>query len=126
MIGPKQVIPFARKLYKLSLVDGRLSAEHVAGVLAYMDKNPGGRPLAVLKAYKRLVVREIARGEALVEHAGPVSASILAGIGAAMTARYERPVAPRAQPAPELLAGLRVRVGDDVYETSVSAQLATL
>ena len=31
-----------------------------------------------------------------------------------------------AKPNPALLAGLRVHVGDDVYESSVSGQLAAL
>ena len=38
----------------------------------------------------------------------------------------QRPVSAVAKPNPSLLAGLRVRVGDDVFENSVAGQLATL
>ena len=43
-----------------------------------------------------------------------------------MTKKYQRPVTATAKPNPKLLAGLRVRVGDDIYESSVAGQLAAL
>jgi F-type H+-transporting ATPase subunit delta len=43
-----------------------------------------------------------------------------------MTRKYARPVAATAKTNPRLLAGLRVRVGSDVYESTVAGQLATL
>jgi F-type H+-transporting ATPase subunit delta len=43
-----------------------------------------------------------------------------------MTSRYQRPVVASSKPNASLLAGLRIRVGDDVYESSVSGQLAAL
>ncbi len=124
--GKKQIQQLARQFFKMSVVDGALSADRVAGVLQYVEKHRPANSLAVLKAYQRLVAAEFARGQAVVEHAGSVSASVLANIAAAMTKKYQRPVVSVAQPNPALLAGLRVRVGDDVYESSVAGQLATL
>ncbi len=124
--GKKQIQQLARQFFKLSIVDGTLSADRVAGVLEYVEKHRPANSLAVLKAYQRLIAAEFARGRAVVEHAGSVSQSVLASIAAAMTKKYQRPVASVAQPNPALLAGLRVRVGDDVYESSVAGQLATL
>ncbi len=126
MRGSKQIQQFARQLFQLSLDNGRLSADRVAGVLQYVEKNPPAKPVAVLKAYQRLIAAEFAKGQAVVEHAGPVAANLLASIEGAMSQRYQRPVVAVAKPAPALLAGLRVRVGDDVYESSVANQLATL
>jgi F-type H+-transporting ATPase subunit delta len=122
----KQVQQLARQLFKLSLVDGALSADRVSGVLQYVEKHRPANTLAVLKVYQRLVAAEVARGQALVEHAGPVNESVLSSIAAAMTQKYRRKVASIARPNPALLAGLRVRVGDDVYESSVAGQLASL
>ncbi len=116
----------ARQLFKLSLADGVVSAEQVAGVLAYVEKHRPANPVMVLRAYERLVAAEVAKNRAVVSHAGPVDQSMLAAIGAAMTKKYGRAVAATSQPDPALIAGLRVRVGDDVYESSVSAQLAAL
>ena len=122
----KQIQTLARQFFKLSFDAGALSAERVGGVLAYIDRHRPAHTTAVLKAYRRLVATEVARGQAVVEHAGTVSDSALATIAAAMTKKYSRPVASVAQRNDALLAGLRVRVGDDVYESSVAGQLATL
>jgi F-type H+-transporting ATPase subunit delta len=124
--GKKQVQQLARQFFKLSVVDGVVSAERVAGVLEYIEKHRPASSLAVLKAYQRLVAAEFARSQALVEHSGAVSEATLASIAAAMTNKYRRKVTAVAKRNDALLAGLRVRVGDDTYESSVSGQLAAL
>jgi F-type H+-transporting ATPase subunit delta len=122
----KKAQQFARQLFKMSLADGAVSAERVAGVLAYVGKHRPANPVMVLKAYHRLVAADLARGQAVVEHAGSLNDAALAAIAAAMTGRYGRKVAAVARQNDALLAGLRIRVGDDTYESSVAGQLATL
>jgi F-type H+-transporting ATPase subunit delta len=124
--GKKQIQQLARQFFRLSIVDGALSSDRVAGVLQYIEKHRPAHSLAVLKAYQRLIAAEVARSQAVVEHAGSVNDSVLAGIAAAMTKKYTRPISSVARRNDALLAGLRVRVGDDVYESSVASQLATL
>jgi len=124
--GKKQIQLLARQFFKLSLVNGVLSSDQVGGVLAYVEKHRPANSLAVLKAYQRLITAEFARGQAVVEHAGAVSDTVLASIAAAMTKKYGRPITATPKKNDTLLAGLRVRVGDDTYESSVAGQLATL
>jgi F-type H+-transporting ATPase subunit delta len=124
--GKKYVQQFARNLYALSLESGALSGERVAGVLAYVEKHRPQHAVAILKAYQRLVAAEVARRQAIVEHAGPISDGALQAIGQAMTARYQRQVTPLARRNDSLLAGLRVRVADDLYEQSIAGQLSRL
>jgi F-type H+-transporting ATPase subunit delta len=124
--GKKQIQQLAKQLYKLSFVDGTFAPERVAGVLEYVEKHRPAHPLAVLRAYQRMVIAEIARGQALVEHAGPVTSAVLANIESAMTKKYGRKIVTVAKPNPGLHAGVRIRVGDDVYESSVAGQLAAL
>jgi F-type H+-transporting ATPase subunit delta len=117
---------FARQLFTLSVVDGAVSAERVAGVLDYVEKHTPANPVVLLKAYYRLIATELAKGEALVEHAGSIDDAMLAAIAAAMTRKYGRPVVATAKPNPSLIAGMRVHVGDDIYEASLAGQLAEL
>jgi len=126
MAANKKAQQLARQLFKLSLVDGRISADRVTGVLGYIEKLRPAHPLAVLKAYQRFVVTELAKSQAVVEHAGAVSDSILQAIAASMSKKYGRAITTSKLANPQLLAGLRVRVGDDVYESSVSGQLGAL
>jgi F-type H+-transporting ATPase subunit delta len=117
---------FARQLFHLSLVDGRVSDEHVTAVLAHLTEHPPRQPVAVLKTYRRLVLRQLARNQALVSHAGVLGATILSAIEEAFSRKYQRPIAATARPDAALLAGLRIRIGDDVYESSIASQLAAL
>ena len=124
--GIKQIQQLARQFFKLSIVDGKLSADRVAGVLEYVEKHRPAHTVAVLKAYQRLITAEVARGQAVVEHAGSVSDATLAAVATAMTKKYSRPVSAVARKNDALLAGLRIRVGDDTYESSLASQLAAL
>jgi F-type H+-transporting ATPase subunit delta len=126
MAADKQTKLLAKQLFKLSVVNGEVSAERVAGVLGWIEKHQPRHPLALLQAYHRAIANEIAKSRAVVEHAGEVNAATLGAIEAAMTKKYSRKVTAVAKPNAALLAGLRVRVGSDVYESSVAGQLATL
>jgi F-type H+-transporting ATPase subunit delta len=117
---------FARQLFAMSMVEGSVSTERVGGVLEYVEQHPPHNPVLVLKAYQRLISAEVAKGVALVEHAGAVSDATLSSIAAAMSKKYSRPVTATAKPNPALLAGLRVHVGDDIYESSIAGQLSAL
>src|SRR5438270_13697298 len=126
MTVQKQTKQLARQLFKMSFADGRLSAERVTGVLGYIEKTKPYDALGLLRTYQRLITTELSKGQAVVEHAGTISDGILQSIAADLSRRYGRPVTATGKPNPALLAGLRVRIGDDVYESSVSSQLAAL
>lgn len=122
----KKAQQLARQFFNLSVVGGIISAERVSGVLEYIEKHKPAQALHVLQAYHRLVSRELAKSAAVVEHAGSVDATILSSIAAILSKRYGRAITATAKPNAALIAGVRVRVGDDVFENSVSARLAAL
>jgi len=126
MAADKQTKLLAKQLFKLSLVNGSVSSEQVAGVLGWIEKHQPRHVTSLLKTYHRYISAEVAKSRAIVEHAGAVNDATLKSIEAAMTKRYGRTVTATAKAHPALLAGLRVRVGSDVYESSVAGQLATL
>src|SRR5580693_3729867 len=102
----KQARSLARQLFKLSVENGVVSAERVAGVLAYVDKHRVARPMAVLKAYQRLIATEVAKSEAQVEHAGALPEPALKAIAEQLSKKYARPVSATAKSNPALLAGI--------------------
>ena len=126
MRSDKKTKLLAKQLFRLSLANGQVSAEQVAGVLGYIEKIQPHHSLSLLKFYRRAVVNEVAKSRALVEHAGPITDAALKLIEGAMTRKYQRPITTVARDNSKLLAGLRVRVGSDVYESTVAGQLANL
>ena len=126
MASHRKAASLARQLFELTLEQGRVSAERVSAVLQWVEKHRPENTSEVLRVLKRLVEAEIARGQAVIEYAGEISPETIAQIAASMSRRYGRVIEPVAVPRPELIAGLRVRVGCDIYENSVVSQLAAL
>ncbi len=117
----------AKRLVALSIENGAVSAARVDAVLgALAKKYPAHELRPVLRAYLAAVRREIARGEARIEHAGPLSESDAAAIAAHFTKSIGRPVRAVATRKDSLLAGLRVRVGDDVTDLTAALRLTNL
>lgn len=94
-----------------------------------LEKLLGGRPLserrAFAKAFLRFLERNLRERRLVVEHAGPLDASMLeelaAGFGLERGALH---VETRSRP--ELIAGIRVIRGDNVYDSSVLGRLARI
>jgi F-type H+-transporting ATPase subunit delta len=126
MTNRKKIAAFARQLFKISLEDGRVSAEKVSGVLAWVDKHRPTGAVMLLRAYKRLIETEIARHCAVIEFAGDVSAEVFQQISADMSRHFDRQIESVPVARPDLIAGIHVRVGCDIFENSVVSQLAAL
>lgn len=126
MSATKQVRATAKLLLKLSLEDGQLSEAKVRDVLAWFEQKPPAHAAAVLREYHRLVLREYNRSRARIEYAGALSSGAIASLITELSRLYHRPVSATAVENPDLIAGLRIHIGDDVFERSIAGQLAQL
>lgn len=118
---------FARKLVELSLdVSGVPSEERVSAVLAALEENPPAQHRALLRQYARYLEVVVRRTEASVEYAGPEPTAAAEAIVASLSKAYGRKLSLRFKHNESLLGGLRVRVGDDVYDSSVATRLQQL
>ncbi len=117
---------FAKKLVQLSLEDGMVSAEKVTAVLATLAENPPRRFKPILKQYLRLAKQEIRKSEAVVEHSGELGEETLRDLKDRLSTRYNRTINVTARENPDLIAGVRVSIADDVYDISLAGQLDNL
>ena len=117
----------AKKLLALSLESGAVSAERVGAVLGALNKSRPSHTLRpLLRAYLANIRRELARSEARIEHAGPLSSAESDAIAAHFTKALGRKVSPVLSRNDALIGGFRVRVGDDVTDLTASLRLANL
>ena len=117
----------AKRLLAMSLEGGVVSADLVGAVLAALTKSRASHQLRpLLRAYLANVRRELARGEARIEHAGPLAAADADAIAAHFSKVLGRTVRPVARRNDALLGGFRVHVGDDVTDLTASLRLANL
>jgi len=126
MAAKKQVRHVARVLLAASLENGTVSPERISGVLAWFEKAQPAGGLAILREYHRLVLAEINKTHARIEHAGALGSGALESIASSLSRRYSRAITATATENPALIAGIRVSIGDDVFESSIAEQLESL
>lgn len=126
MTQAKQIKEFAKQLFRMSLENGELSPERVNGVLVALEKNPPRHHLATLKAYLKLVEREVSKSTAVISHAGQLTPDVISNIKSQMEGKYGRKLDTVERDDRELIAGLRVVVDCDVYDASIQSALSTL
>jgi F-type H+-transporting ATPase subunit delta len=122
----RKIFAHAKKLLALSLQDGVVSAERVEAVLSALRNQPPRNAKAILRAYAKLIKRAIAAQTAMVESAVPLDESALKSISQHFSQQYGRPIVAQSSENSALIAGLRVRIGDDLYDASITGRLARL
>jgi F-type H+-transporting ATPase subunit delta len=123
----KALKDFARKMVHLSLDEARRpSPERVGAVLQAITRKPPRQLKTLLKLYLYYIKREIRNSEAVVEYSGAVGENVLREIESIFSARYGRAISALGRETPDLIAGVRVSVGDDVYDASIDGHLKNL
>ena len=126
MPATKKARATAKLLLALSLENGQLSEARVGDVLTWFEQKPPTHAAAVLREYHRLVAREYARSRAKIEFAGALASGAIPAILSELSKLYRRPVSATSVENPALIAGLRISIGDDVFDRSIAAQLDSL
>ncbi|MFZ2643957.1 MAG: F0F1 ATP synthase subunit delta [Verrucomicrobiia bacterium] len=122
----KEARHIARSLYRDSLTDGRLDETKVRTIVNGLAAAKPRELIAILKTYERLVRLEIERNTARVESAVQLDSALQQQITAQLQQIYRRPIAAEFGVNPELIGGMRVRVGSDVWDGSVANRLQEL
>ena len=113
----------ARRLFGLCQTDGRLDEANLRTVIARLVESKPRDYAAILTALQRLLRLELERRQVMVESAveldGPSQERVVAGL----TKQYGPDLVVQYQVTPALLGGLRIRVGNDVFDGSVKGRL---
>ena len=126
MTREKQVKAYVKSLIKLCSQNGEFSEERAAAVLQVFEKNPPRNYGLVLKSLLKSVQRELAECTANVEYAGSLSTATVELIQSKLSTVYGRQISVQSCQNDALIAGIRVRVGCDVYESSIAGTLSEL
>jgi F-type H+-transporting ATPase subunit delta len=122
----KQAKRDAKTLFKGCKADGLLDENRVRqAVSAVIAQKPRGY-VGILHHLHRLVKLDLDRRMARVENAVATSDEMMTTISGNLAWRYGPGLNVSFSVNPELLGGLRVKVGSDVYDGSVKARLEAL
>jgi F-type H+-transporting ATPase subunit delta len=121
-----KIIQFAKKLVELSKEGEVVTEGKVGEVIAALNQVSHRHHLVILKMYLYYIRREIALQTAVVEASTNLNEESLKVIEEHFTKVYSRPINAVLKQNDLLIAGVRVRVGDDVYDASVAGHLQRL
>jgi F-type H+-transporting ATPase subunit delta len=122
----KQAKRDAKQLFRSCRTNGVLDEGRVRQVVeAVVVQKPRGY-VAILSHLYRLVKLDLERRAARVESAVALSAAQQSSIQQILTLRYGNGLNLAFADNPALIGGMRVRVGSDVFDSSIQARLAAL
>lgn len=116
----------ARRLYGLCQVNGQLEDNRLRDLISKLIATEPRDYRAILAAIQRLTRLEMARREVLVESATELTTTEGQRISAGLAKDYGDKLTIRFTTNPDLLGGLRIKVGDDVLDGSVKGRLDRL
>ena len=116
----------SRQLFRACLVEGKLDESRVRTVVNGVASSKPRGYIGMLDAFARLVANEVSRQRALVESASALTPATQSELQASLSKKYGRQLTLDFSVNPELLGGIRVKVGSDVWDGSVKARLEGL
>jgi F-type H+-transporting ATPase subunit delta len=122
----KQARRDAKTLFRSCQVEGLLDENRVRQAVSLVIAQKPRGYVGVLHHLQRLVKLDLDRRTARVENAVQTSDEMMTSITGNLAWRYGQGLNVSFWVNPELIGGLRVKVGSDVYDGSVKARLDAL
>jgi F-type H+-transporting ATPase subunit delta len=122
----KEIRQLSRKMLQASFTDGQLDSGRIASLIDSVIAEKRRNYINVLKNYKRLLRLEVEKRHATIETASEVDPTIRSEIVSNLKSKYGDDLAAEFHVDPQLLGGMRIRVGNDVWDGSVRNRLERL
>ncbi len=122
----KEIRQLSREMLRASFTDGQLDPGRIASLVDSLITRKPRRYIDVLKNYKRLLRLELENRRATIETASEVDVATISELAANLKKKYGSDLKTEFVVKPELLGGMRIRVGSDVWDGTVRNRLERL
>jgi F-type H+-transporting ATPase subunit delta len=122
----KEIRRLSREMVRASFTDGQLDRGKIASLVQSLIAKKPRNYIGILQNYKQLLRLEIEKRHARIESATELSAETNSRILQNLRRKYGRDLTTEFVVNRELLAGMRIRVGSDVWDGSVRHRLESL
>ncbi len=116
----------ARELFRLSLVNGHVNASRAEEISSALVAERPRSYLAILKEFARLVRLELSKRHAVIESPVALDPSSVKEITGNLQKKFGGDITTEFLINPALLGGLRIKLGSDVWDGSISSRLSIL
>ncbi len=122
----KEIRQLSREMLRASFTDGQLDAGRTRSLVDSLIAKKPRNYIDVLKNYRRLLQLELEKRRARVETASELDSTTSSELVANLKKKYGSDLTAEFIVNPELLGGMRVRVGSDVWDGTVRNRLEQL
>jgi F-type H+-transporting ATPase subunit delta len=122
----KDIRQLSRKLVRASFVDGALDRETINSLVQSIIAEKPRHYIPLLENYQRLLRLEVEKRRATIESASDLDPEAGRQIVTGLERKYGNGLTTEFVVNPALLGGVRVRVGSDVWDSSVRNRLERL
>jgi len=122
----KEIRKLSREMLRASFTDGQLDPGRIASLVDSLIARRRRNYVDILKNYRRLLRLELDKRRARIETASDVESTISSELVANLKRKYGGDLTTEFVVNPQLLGGLRIRVGNDVWDGTVRGRLERL
>jgi F-type H+-transporting ATPase subunit delta len=122
----KEIRQRSREMLRASFTDGQLDPGRITSLVDSLIAKKPRNYVEVLKNYRRLLRLELEKRQARIETASEVDAATTSELVANLKKKYGSDLTTQFVVNPELLGGMRIRVGSDVWDGTVRNRLERL
>lgn len=116
----------ARRIFRLCSKGGQLNEKHLKTAIKKLAADKPRDYRGTLQALRRLVRAEMADKQVTVESAVELNGTTTNKVKKSLKSQYGTDLNFEFKITPELLGGMRIRVGNDLFDGSVKARLERL
>lgn len=116
----------ARRIFRLCSKDGQVNEEHLRLAIEKLATEKPRDYRGMLQALRRLLRAEAAKKQVTVESAVELADATADEVKKSLASQYGKDLNFVFKVTPELLGGMRIRVGNDLFDGSVKARLEQL
>jgi len=122
----KEALRAARLLLKASMPDGRVDTTRARELTRRIVAEKPRHFLQILESYRRLLRLELEKRHAIIESATPLDDAARAKVVAELAGKFGPDLTSEFKLTPDLVGGLRIKLGSTIWDGSVRTRLETL
>jgi F-type H+-transporting ATPase subunit delta len=122
----KEIRRLSREMLRASFTDGQLDSGRIASLVDSLIARKPRNYIDILKNYRRLLRLEVEKRRARIETASEVDREATSKVIENLKKRYGDDLTTEFVVNPQLLGGMRIRVGSDVWDGTVRNRLERL
>jgi F-type H+-transporting ATPase subunit delta len=122
----KEIRRLSRAMLRASFTDGQLDRGKIASLVQSLIEKKPRHCIDILQNYKRLLRLEIEKRHATIESAAELSPEVREQIVSNLKRKYGTDLTTEFVVNPQLIGGMRVRLGSNVWDGSVQNRLQRL